>query len=111
MADNTKPETPAPKIVPQTGDATGAAATTGSPVAGQTASAPPTGANRAVSPQQTTTPAARPAPAPGPAAPAAAPAAAATATATTAASAHATRPAAAAAPRPAPAPIPDLAGK
>src|SRR5438067_952576 len=64
MADNTKPETPAPKIVPQTGEATGAAATTGSPVAGQTASAPPTGANRAVTPQQTTTPAARPAPAP-----------------------------------------------
>ena len=111
MADNTKPETPAPKIVPQTGEATGAAATTSSPAAGQTASAPPTGANRAVTPQQTTTPAARPAPAPGPAAPAAAPAAAATATATTAAAAHAARPAAAAAPRPAPAPIPDLAGK
>ena len=111
MADNTKPDTPAPKIVPQTGEATGAAATTGSPVAGQTASAPPTGANRAVTPQQTTTPAARTAPAPGPAAPAAAPAAAATATATTAAAAHAARPAAAAAPRPAPAPIPDLAGK
>src|SRR5436190_644316 len=72
MADNTKPETPAPKIVPQTGEATGAAATTGSPAAGQTASAPPTGANRAATPQQTTTPAARPAPAPGPAASAAA---------------------------------------
>jgi len=113
MADNTKPETPAPAIVPQTGEATGAAATTGSPAAGQTASAPPTGANRAATPQQTTTAAARPAPAPGPASPATAPAgtATATATATTAAAAPAARPAAAAAPRPAPAPIPDLAGR
>jgi cytochrome b6-f complex iron-sulfur subunit len=97
MADDSKTETAAPKIVPQTGDATSAAATVGSPVAGQTASAPPTGANPAATPQHTTTAAARPAPAPGPAAPAAA--------------AHAAKPAAAAAPRPAPAPIPDLAGK
>jgi cytochrome b6-f complex iron-sulfur subunit len=95
MADDTKPETPAPKIVPQTGEATGAAATTGSPVAGQTASAPATGANPAATPHTTTTPAARPAPGPGPVAPAAATAAA--------------RPAPA--PRPPAAPIPDLAGK
>ena len=107
MADNTKSDTPPPAIVPQTGEATGAAAATGSPAAGQTASAPATGANRAATPQQTTTAAARPAPAPGPAAPAAAT----TASAAAAAGAHAARPAAAAAPRPAPAPIPDLAGK
>ena len=36
MADEKTPETPAPKIAPQTGEATAAAATTGSPVAGQT---------------------------------------------------------------------------
>src|SRR5829696_8066213 len=95
MADDTKPETPAPKIVPQTGEATGAAATTGSPLAGHTASAPPTGANPAATPHQTTTAAARPAPAPGPAAPA------------TAAAAAAARPA----PRPAAAPVPDFAGR
>jgi cytochrome b6-f complex iron-sulfur subunit len=89
MADETKPETPSPRIAPQTGEATGAAATTGSPAAGQTASAPPTGANPAATPQQTTTPAARPAPATG------APGAAA-------------RPVA---PRPPAAPAPDLAGK
>jgi cytochrome b6-f complex iron-sulfur subunit len=65
------------------------------PAAGQTPSAPPTGANPAATPQHTTTPAARPAPAPGAAAPAAA--------------AQAAKPAAA--PRPAPAPMPDLAGK
>ena len=93
MADETKPETPAPKIVPQTGDATAAAAKTGSPVAGQTASAPPTGANAAATPHATTTAAARPAPAPGP----------------TAATTPAARPAPA--PRPPAAPIPDLAGK
>ena len=97
MADETKPETPAPKIVPQTGEATAAASTVRSPVAGQTASAPATGANPAATPHQTTTPAARPAAAPGPAAAATA-------------GAHA-RPAAAAAPRPAAAPLPDLAGK
>src|SRR3954469_23561133 len=68
MADETKPETPAPKITPQTGEATAAAASTGSPVAGRTASAPPTGANPAATPHATTTPAARPAPAPRPAA-------------------------------------------
>src|SRR6185436_3474456 len=66
MADETKPETPAPKIVPQTGDATAAAAKTGSAVAGQTASAPATGANAAATPHATTTAAARPAPAPRP---------------------------------------------
>jgi cytochrome b6-f complex iron-sulfur subunit len=97
MADETKTEPSAPKIVPQTGEATSATATVGAPAAGQTASAPPTGANPAATPQHTTTAAARPAPAPGPAAPAAA--------------AHAAKPAAPAAPRPAPAPIPDLAGK
>ena len=111
MADETKPDTPAPKIVPQTGEATAAASTVRSPVAGATASAPPTGANPAATPHQTTTPAARPAAAPGPAAPAAgAGAAATTAAAAATAGAHA-RPAAAAAPRPAAAPLPDLAGK
>jgi len=94
MADDTKPETAAPKIIPQTGEATKAAVTTGSPVDGKIASAPATGANPAATPHATTTPAARPAPAPAPAA-AAPPAAA--------------RPAAA--PRPPAAPIPDLAGK
>jgi cytochrome b6-f complex iron-sulfur subunit len=66
MADETKPEMPAPKIVPQPGDATAAAAKTGSAVAGQTASTPPTGANAAATPHATTTAAARPAPAPRP---------------------------------------------
>jgi cytochrome b6-f complex iron-sulfur subunit len=100
MADQTKPETPAPKIVPQTGEATApAAASTRAPAAGATASAPATGANPAATPQATTTPAARPAPAPG-----AAPAAGAHAPAGAAA-----RPAAP--PRPPAAPIPDLAGK
>jgi len=66
MADEKTPETPAPKIAPQTGEATAAAATTGSPVAGQKASAPATGANPAATPHATTTPAARPAPAPRP---------------------------------------------
>jgi cytochrome b6-f complex iron-sulfur subunit len=88
MADDTRPETPAPTIVPQTGEATGAAATTGSPVAGQTASAPATGANPAATPHATTTPAARPA-----------------------AAAAARPPAAPAAARPPAAPLPDLAGK
>jgi cytochrome b6-f complex iron-sulfur subunit len=111
MADETKPDTPAPKIVPQTGEATAAASTVRSPVAGQTASAPPTGANPAATPHQTTTPAARPAAAPGPAAPAAgAGAAATTAAAAATAGAHA-RPAAATAARPAAAPVPDLAGR
>jgi cytochrome b6-f complex iron-sulfur subunit len=95
MADEKTPETPAPKIAPQTGEATGAAASTGSPAAGQTASAPATGANPAATPHATTTPAARPAGAATAAAGAAAPAA------------H--KPAAA--PRPPAAPIPDLAGQ
>ena len=97
MADDTNPETPGPKLVPQTGEATGAAATTGSPAAGQTAGAPATGANPAATPHHTTTAAARPAPAPGPPAP------------TAAAATPAARPAPA--PRPAAAPVPDLAGK
>jgi cytochrome b6-f complex iron-sulfur subunit len=100
MADETKPETASPRIVPQTGEATGATSTTGSPAAGQAASAPATGANPAATPQQTTTPAARPAPAPGAAAPAVARPAA--------APAAAARPVA---PRPPAAPVPDLAGK
>src|SRR5215213_878599 len=66
MADEKTPDTPAPKIAPQTGEATAAAAKTGSPVAGQTASAPATGANPAATPHATTTPAARPAAAPRP---------------------------------------------
>jgi cytochrome b6-f complex iron-sulfur subunit len=67
MADETKPETPAPKIVPQTGEATAAAvASTRAPAAGATASAPATGANPAATPHATTTPAARPAPVPRP---------------------------------------------
>src|SRR6185436_6895635 len=99
MADETKPETPAPKVVPQTGEATAAAAaSTRAPAAGATASAPATGANPAATPHTTTTPAARPAPAPGPAAAAGAHAAA-----------GAPRPAAP--PRPPAAPLPDLAGK
>jgi cytochrome b6-f complex iron-sulfur subunit len=61
MADEPKPETPAPRIVPPTGEATGAAATTGSRVAGQAVSAPPTGANPAATPHAATTAAARPA--------------------------------------------------
>jgi cytochrome b6-f complex iron-sulfur subunit len=89
MADETKTETPAPRVAPQTGEATGTPSTTGSPASGQAASAPPTGTRPAVAPA----PAARPAPAAG------------------AAAAQAARPAAAAAPRPAPAPLPDLAGK
>jgi len=91
-----KPETPAPKIVPQTGEATRATATAGSPAAGTTASAPPTGANPAATPHAMTTPSARPAPA------------AATPTATTHATPAATRPAPA--PKPPAAPAPDLAG-
>src|SRR5215212_150041 len=95
MADDTKPEdTPGPKIVPRTGEATSAAATTGSPAAGNDAAAPATGANPSATPHATTTPAARPAPAPGP------PAKAATV---------AGKPAPA--PRPTAAPIPDLAGR
>jgi cytochrome b6-f complex iron-sulfur subunit len=67
MADEPKPETPAPKIVPQTGDATAAAvASTRAPAAGATATAPATGANPAATPHATTTPAARPAPPPRP---------------------------------------------
>jgi cytochrome b6-f complex iron-sulfur subunit len=69
MADETKAETPAPKIVPQTGEATAAAAaSTRAPAAGATASAPATGANPSATPHTTTTPAARPAVAPRPAA-------------------------------------------
>ena len=67
MADESKPETPEPKVVPQTGEATAAAAaSTRAPAAGATASAPATGANPAAPPHATTTPAARPAPAPRP---------------------------------------------
>jgi len=66
MADEKTPDTPAPKIAPQTGEATAAAAKTGSPVADKTASAPATGANPAATPHATTTPAARPAAAPRP---------------------------------------------
>jgi cytochrome b6-f complex iron-sulfur subunit len=67
MADETKPETPAPKIVPQTGEATSAAvASTRAPAAGAAASAPATGANPAATPHTTTTAAARPAAAPRP---------------------------------------------
>lgn len=86
MADDTKPETPAARIVPPTGEATAATAQTGSPAAGQTSSAPPTGANPAATPHPAAPAAARP---PTPAA--------------------AARPAPA--PRPPAAPIPDLAGK
>src|SRR4051794_34187889 len=111
MADETKPDTPAPKIVPQTGEATAAASTVRSPVAGQTASAPPTGANPAATPHQTTTPAARPAAASGPAAPAAGAGAAATTAAAAATAGARARPAAATAARPAAAPVPDLAGR
>jgi cytochrome b6-f complex iron-sulfur subunit len=67
MADDPKPETPAPKIVPQTGEATAAAAaSTRAPAAGATASAPATGANPAATPHATTTPTARPAAPPRP---------------------------------------------
>jgi cytochrome b6-f complex iron-sulfur subunit len=103
MADE-KPHTPAAKIAPQTGEATGAAATTGSPAAGQTASAPATGANPAATPHTTTTAAARP---PGAATPSATTPAGAAAKAATP-TPHTTP---AAAPRPPAAPIPDLAGK
>jgi cytochrome b6-f complex iron-sulfur subunit len=105
MADETKPETPAPKIVPQTGEATAAAAASKpAPAAGATASAPATGANPAATPNVTTTPAARPVPAPG--APVAGAAAAATSHPPTT---PAARPAPV--PRPPAAPIPDLGGK
>ena len=67
MADENKPETPDPVIVPQTGEATAAAAASKpAPAAGATASAPATGANPAATPHATTTPAARPAAAPRP---------------------------------------------
>src|SRR5688500_602607 len=109
--DEQQPGTPKPVIVPPTGEATQAAATTGSPVAGQTARAPPTGANRPATPHHTApTPAAPAVPAaarPPPAAPGA-PAAAPPATAAPGAPAAA-RPAPAA--RPAAAPPPDFAGK
>jgi cytochrome b6-f complex iron-sulfur subunit len=95
MADETKPQTPAPAIAPQTGEATQATVTTGSPAAGATASAPPTGANPAATPQHTAGSAAAAArPPAAPAAPAA----------------HGA-PARPAAPRPPAAPVPDLAGK
>jgi cytochrome b6-f complex iron-sulfur subunit len=67
MADETKPETPAPVVAPQTGEATGAAAASrATPAAGRTASAPATGANPAATPHATTTAATRPAAAPRP---------------------------------------------
>ena len=69
MADERKTETPAPTLVPQTGEATApAVASTRAPAAGATASAPATGADPAATPHATTTPAARPAPVPRPAA-------------------------------------------
>jgi cytochrome b6-f complex iron-sulfur subunit len=89
-----KPETPAPTIVPQTGEATRATTTAGSPAAGATAGAPPTGANPAATPHAATTPSVRPAPA--------------AAAATTHAAPAAPRPAPA--PKPAAAPAPDLTG-
>jgi cytochrome b6-f complex iron-sulfur subunit len=65
MADEQKPETPAPLTVPQTGEATSAAgASKPAPAAGAGASAPPTGANPAATPHATTAP--RPAAAPRP---------------------------------------------
>jgi cytochrome b6-f complex iron-sulfur subunit len=92
MADETKPDTPAPDITPRTGEATAAAAAPKpAPAAGAAPGVPPAGANPAAAPHTTTNPAARPA-VPGTVAPA--PAAA--------------RPAA---PRPPAAPVPDLAGK
>jgi cytochrome b6-f complex iron-sulfur subunit len=69
MADERKTETPAPTLVPQTGEATApAVASARAPAAGATASAPATGADPAATPHATTTPAARPAPVPRPAA-------------------------------------------
>jgi cytochrome b6-f complex iron-sulfur subunit len=69
MADERKTETPAPTLVPQTGEATApAVASARAPAAGATASAPATGAVPAATPHATTTPAARPAPVPRPAA-------------------------------------------
>ena len=91
-----KPETPAPTIVPQTGEATRATATAGSPAAGATASAPPTGANPAATPHAATSPSVRPVPA------------SAAAAARTHAAPAAARPAPA--PRPPAAPAPDLTG-
>jgi cytochrome b6-f complex iron-sulfur subunit len=65
MADENKPESPAPPTVPQKGEATeAAAASKPAPAAGAAASAPPTGANPAATPHATTAP--RPAPAPRP---------------------------------------------
>jgi cytochrome b6-f complex iron-sulfur subunit len=82
MADETKPETPAPVVAPETGEATAAAAaSTAAPAAGQTASAPPTGANPAAIPHTATPAAAKPVAKP------------------------------AVAPRPPAAPIPDLGGR
>ena len=67
MADERKTETPAPTLVPQTGEATApAVASARAPAAGATASAPATGADPAATPHATTTPAARPAPPPRP---------------------------------------------
>jgi cytochrome b6-f complex iron-sulfur subunit len=67
MADETKPESPAPAVAPQTGDAaTVAVASKGAPAAGQTASAPPTGANPAATPHAATSAAAKPPAAPRP---------------------------------------------
>src|ERR1700674_2593329 len=56
MADETTPEKPTPKIAPQPGEATRAAAPTGTTVAGHTASAPAAGDNTAATPHATATP-------------------------------------------------------
>jgi cytochrome b6-f complex iron-sulfur subunit len=70
MADETTPETAAPKILPKTGEVTRAAAPPGSTAAGQTTSAPATGATPAATPHATTTtPPGRPAAPRPPAAP------------------------------------------
>src|SRR5689334_21588524 len=66
MADETKPETPSPRIAPQTGEATGAASTSSSPAAGQTASAAARRANPAATPAATRPVAPRPPAAPVP---------------------------------------------
>jgi cytochrome b6-f complex iron-sulfur subunit len=93
MSDD-QPEALAPKIVPQTGEATRATATVGSPAAGTTAGAPPTGANPSGTPHATTTPLARPAPA----------------ASTPGVTAHAPAARPAPAPKPPAAPAPDLTG-
>jgi cytochrome b6-f complex iron-sulfur subunit len=57
MADETRPEAPAPKITPQTGEATRVVATAVSPPAGHVAGAPAPGANPAAAPHAPATPA------------------------------------------------------